>query len=474
MNKNTTRYTALLLAAILAALPLSAKKKTAAIAVPQGIAVSNQSVEPLAGRVTVGMDISLDSLTLRSRTRIILTPSLRGEGTEAQMPQIVINGRRQNIEYKRFSHKDYAKETTVVRRYNKTAQSLRYTAELPLEDWMRNADLVLVGDYCGCGDTLGSLVVPVKCLRTPLLEYVRPEARPKAYELAGSAYIDFPVDETILYPEYRRNPEELKKIVDTINKVKDDPNATITQIEIKGWASPESPYEHNAYLAENRAKTLKDYVRSLLSLSDTVFTVSFVPENWQGLRECVLASESLANKDAILALIDKEMDPDAKEARIKSLYPADYTYMLGQFYPGLRRSDYRVAYTIRPFTVDEAREMLKTDPGHLSMEEMYLVAQEYEPGTDEFNDVFATAVRLFPDDPVADLNAACAEMEHGDLDAAGRHLEKAGDSPQALNARGVLAYRRGNVEEARELYRRAAEAGCAAAQDNLRNLERHY
>ncbi|MCD8303272.1 MAG: DUF3868 domain-containing protein [Prevotellaceae bacterium] len=473
MNKNAIRYIAVISLALVGVLPLSAKSK-ARISVPVGVTVSNQSVDLLEQTVTVGMDINLDSLTLRSRTRIILTPSLRGEGAEARMPQVVINGRRQDIEYKRFSHKDFNKGTTVVRRHNKQAQSLRYSTELPRENWMADADLVLVGDFCGCGDTLGSLVIPVRSLRNPRLEYVRPEIRPKTYELTGTAYIDFPVDQIELHPEYRQNPDELMKIINTINTVREDNNATITQIEIKGWASPESPYEHNAYLAEHRAGTLKDYVRSLLSLDDNIFTVSFVPENWEGLRECVAQSDRLANKEAILALIDKVMDPDVKEARIKSLYPADYAYMLENYYPGLRRSDYRVAYTIRPFTVDEARELLKTDPSHLSMEEMYLVAQELTPGTDEFNDVFATAVRLFPDDPVACLNAACAEMERGDLEMAERHLQKAGDSAQALNARGVMAYRHGDAEAAAALFREAAEAGSQVAADNLENLERHY
>jgi hypothetical protein len=37
---------------------------------------------------------------------------------------------------------------------------------------------------------------------------------------------------------------------------------------------------------------------------------------------------------------------------------------------------------------------------------MYLVAQTYEPGSPEFNEVFDIAVRLFPDDETANLNAA--------------------------------------------------------------------
>lgn len=46
---------------------------------------------------------------------------------------------------------------------------------------------------------------------------------------------------------------------------------------------------------------------------------------------------------------------------------------------------------------------------------MYLVAQEMEPGSDEYNATFATAVRMFPDDPVANLNAANTALRLGDM-----------------------------------------------------------
>ena len=97
----------------------------------------------------------------------------------------------------------------------------------------------------------------------------------------------------------------------------------------------------------------------------------------------------------------------------------------------MRHSDYKVDYVVRPFTVDEAREILKTNPKLLSLEEMFLVAQTYEPGSDDFNNVMETAVRMFPADTTANLNAACARVELGDFDGAETYLAKVGDTPQA-------------------------------------------
>ncbi|WP_368731862.1 hypothetical protein, partial [Bacillus pumilus] len=73
----------------------------------------------------------------------------------------------------------------------------------------------------------------------------------------------FPVDQTVIYPEYRRNTTELAKIQATIDSVRGDGDVTITRVWLKGFASPESPYSHNRDLAIGRTAALKDYIQKL-------------------------------------------------------------------------------------------------------------------------------------------------------------------------------------------------------------------
>lgn len=80
---------------------------------------------------------------------------------------------------------------------------------------------------------------------------------------------------------------------------------------------------------------------------------------------------------------------------------------------------------VRSFTLEESKEVLKTDPRQLSLDEMYRVAQTYEPGSEEFNEVFETAVRVFPNDPVSNLNAANIALVRKDAVAARAYLDKA-------------------------------------------------
>ena len=341
----------------------------------------------------------------------------------------------------------------------------------PRRWWMLNSDVVIEEDLCGCGDILEQNEVIVSRLREPVMAYIHPlaEARKERRE-QGRAYIDFPLDKIELYPEYRRNPQELAKIIETIRKVKDDKNTSITGISIHGYASPEGSFRHNTYLADNRARTVADYVRRMSGLPDSLYHVEYTAEDWEGLKDFVTES-GLDGKDDILRIIDAvHPDPDAKEREIRDTYPSDYRFMLDHWYPALRHSDYVVEYSVRAFTVEEAKEFLYTKPQQLSLEEMFMVAQTYEPGSDEFAEVFEIAVRMFPDDETANLNAACSRLAVKDTEGAARYLRKAGSTPEAIHAAGVLAMLEGRTDEARSLFQKAKELGVEEAEENLAKI----
>ena len=142
--------------------------------------------------------------------------------------------------------------------------------------------------------------------------------------------------------------------------------------------------------------------------------------------------------------------------------------MVDSIFPALRHSDYEVSYTIRPFTVEEAIQLIKTHPQQLSLNELFLVAQTYEPGSADFNEVFEVAVRMYPDDETANLNAAVIALRRDDLQAAARYLSKSGSSAEAMNLRGVLAAKQGDLKAAEEYFRQAGS--LEEAKENLRQL----
>ena len=401
------------------------------------VAVRNIRTMNTEGRMHVSMDFVLDSLHVAPGKRLVLVPKLRAGSDSVSLKPIIINGRRQQIMYDRRDHRRYAtSKPLVTRRENGKRQTISYSSFSYYDDWMRSAMLEIQEDLCGCGDLANADTETVASVGMRPCRYIVPKADAvKTWQLHGRAYIDFPVDRTELHPDYRNNPRELQKIIDTINVVRRDTLVTITGIDIHGYASPESPYDHNAWLASERAKTLKNYVRQLVHIDDTLFTVHSTAEDWDGLRRYIRES-NLDHRDSILTLAcDESIDPDRRELLMKTRYPEQYRVMLATWYPALRHSDYTITCRVRPFTLDEAKRLIRTRPQLLSLGEMFRVAQTYEPGSKEFNEVMLTAVRIYPDDPVANLNVAVDMFNSGNIEAAKPYLDKAGDSEEANEAR---------------------------------------
>ena len=81
---------------------------------------------------------------------------------------------------------------------------------------------------------------------------------------------------------------------------------------------------------------------------------------------------------------------------------------------------------------------------------------------------------MFPNDIIANLNAANAAIRRDDFTAAERYLSKAGDSPKAVYARGALAIRKGDYETALQYLNKAKDMGLQQAVAILNELEKRY
>lgn len=437
------------------------------------------SIKPVGDRLVLKTVFVLDELRQQSNQQTVYTPILEGkDGQTVLFKSLMVNGRRQHLYYKRNGNKNYPDALEVERR-NYTAQQVDYLSAVPYEEWMDGATLRINTDTCGCGNLLGNapgepLQLDFHPERGICLAFLPPVAAPDpVVSLSGKAYLDYPVNRTELHPDYRNNPRELQKIVATIDTVRNNPKVEIMGIDIHGYASPEGSWSNNERLSKGRAASLKDYVKQLCRLDDRIFTVSNTPEDWAGL-DSLISGSALSHKDEILQIVrDHSLEPDPRNERIKTAYPEEYQFILNTWYPALRHSDYAVQYRIRPMTDREAAELLHTQPQLLSLNKMFRIANLYEPGSDAYNEVFDIAVRLYPSDPVANLNAANIALKKHDLEAAARYLEKADPSlPQTVHARGVLALLQGRYAEARTLLEQAQQAGIAEAATNLEILQK--
>jgi len=445
--------------------------------VVDGVSVSDMRMERSGEYMSVDMTLNLSDLDVRGNRAVLLTPRLINGTDSLDLPSVGIYGRRRYYFYVRNGESMLTGDTESSYRISQKPDTLHYHNVQPYAEWMNGSELTLRRSDYGCCNTLlaeqGGLLGRHVEAFFPTLVYVRPEAeKVKSRSLEGSAFIDFPVNRTEIYPDYRRNASELGKIRGTIDSVRNDRDVTITSVWLKGYASPESPYAHNEKLAMGRTEALKKYIRQLYRFDSDVITTDYEPEDWAGLRRHVEES-NIDHKQEILDLIDSSREPDNKEWKLKSTYPTEYRFMLHNWYPALRHTDYRITYDIRSYSdLEEIRRILNTRPQKLSLNEFYLLAQEYEPGTDEFTEVFETAVRMYPGDETANLNAANAAMRRGDNAAAERYLAKAGESPEAVYARGALAVRNEDYDTARRYLTEAKSLGVEQASATLDELDR--
>ncbi len=440
-----------------------------------GVRVESPVIKRNNDLMSVRFRLGMEDLPLPGNRAAVFTPVLVNGTDSAFLPPVGVYSRVRWYQYLRAGEPlGGAQEQSV--RYSERPPVLAYNANVPYSSWMNGSGLILLRrDYGCCRTLLGEGEMPVGGYRelafTPMLRYVRPSASVKTRSLSGRAYIDFPVNRTEMYPDYRQNPRELQKIMGTIDSIRADKDITVSAITIKGYASPEGPYANNVRLAKGRTETLRRYVENMYRFGQGFIRTGYEPEDWEGLRRYV-ESSGLAHRDEILALINSDLKPDDKNRKIQTAYPEEYRFLLQTVYPGLRHSDYTIEYTIRGYgSIDEIAALLRTAPQKLSLEEMYLLAQTLEPGSGGFNEVMETAVRMYPDDETANLNAANSAMTRNDLERAGKYLSKAGAGAEAEYARGMLQALQGDYKGAGEKVIHARSLGMDGVEEMISHLE---
>lgn len=447
----------------------------------------------------VDMAVTTEGRNVPSRMSADFTPVLVSGERSLALPAVSLMGRNSYRNYRRALALMSAKERGA---YEKSApyyvvpdykgdSRMDYRLALPYEAWMSSAQLTLQRIDCGCGKSsvtdvrllagkvsLEEVIVIERYRIEPHLAYIRPEAEAvKSRAEQGESFLDFAVGKTSVNPEFGRNAAELEKIRRMIDLVQDDKDLTIKRIVIVGYASPEGSLAMNERLSEGRAKALRDYLQSRYpAIPGSLYSIRFGGENWDDLVEAVQTSD-MPDKQAVLDIIDRYSIIGGREAKLMALKGGTpWRYMLREMFPSLRKVTVIVDYDVRNFDAEEAKAVVKTRPQNLSLNELYLVANTYEPGSEDFNSLFETAVRLYPESVTATVNAAVAALERRDFVGAERYLRsvKSPDRiPECDNAWGLLLMLRDqDYDRAAPYFEAARAAGLKAAQQNLDEIDR--
>lgn len=467
--------------------------------VQQGnVTVQTNKLEQRGDSLYVDMILTAHGKNVSSRKSADFTPVLVSETQSKRLPKISMKGRRNYKSYRRslslMSRREqaiYAQGAPykVVRAYKKDERIVDYKLAVPYEKWMSDAILNLEKDDCGCGKSrttdvkmlankvdLEKIIVIERYNITPALAYVQPEAEVEKIRVEqGVSYLDFAVGKTNINPTFGTNERELQKIREIIEMVQTDKGSTIKGIEITGYASPEGSLASNERLSEGRAKSLRSYLeKQYPAIPASMYSVHFGGENWDDLLVAVKASDMQYKQD-VIDIIEGYSIQAGREKKLMMLKSGvPYRYMLKEMFPALRKVTIAIDYKVKNFDLEEAKEVSKTRPQNLSLNEMFAVAQTYERGSQEFNDLFETAVRMFPEDVTANINAAVAAIGRRDYVSAERYLKNAkvrARIPEYDNAMGMLFMMRdGDYEKAEGYFRAASHAGLIAADENQKEI----
>ena len=186
--------------------------------------------------------------------------------------------------------------------------------------------------------------------------------------------IFYPVGKTELYEDYMDNANTLHRIHKYLEK-----SPRIDSITIYSYASPEGPYLLNKRLAAERGKTAKQYLLERLPpnrlLPDSLFIIDPTAENWQGLRDLVLYQYPHADKEEVLAILDRmDINDEQRKVLLKRLNAGKpWLYILKHLMPQLRYATWVSVW--QRIKVDQVIE----EPIRLAMEMPVVPMPDIEP-----------------------------------------------------------------------------------------------
>ncbi len=425
--------------------------------------------------LSISFTLNTSSLNIKQNQALVILPYIIHNEAFSLFKPIRIYSKSKYIETLREDKEFFLlEEEGLIYKKGSLPLLIKYEDKIPYEDWMLsslvNIKLSLMG--C-CEDELSSQIKQIAEISIPELIFLEPEREVKTREYNSSAFIDFRVNSSVIDSSFNNNKEELKRVSQSLEKIKKDPDIEVKDIHLKGWASPEGNYKNNLSLAIKRAKALKEYLRSFNVIDSCIIETDYEAEDWQGLKDYIIR-EDFSCKEQILNLISLDITQDEKKEKFKNLYPNEWNYLLKNCFSDLRRTDFKVQYEVKEYNdINDIKYLLKTNPKKLSSYEIYQLALEEEPLQDEFKNLILLSLSLYPDEEVVNLNAANVAILDKDFLKASSLLLKAGQTKEAYYTKGVLAYLQKDFSLAKKHLLTSLEMGELRAEKLLKKIKEY-
>lgn len=266
----------------------------------------------------------------------------------------------------------------------------------------------------------------------------------KYAEVRDRSYLSFPVNGSAIIDTLADNRVQLARITSTLDSLINHSEFYVDSVTLTATSSPEGSYVRNAVLAEKRARSLRNYLADRFDRGvDTLISVRWIPEDWDGLRKLIAGENSIAHRREILERIAQAGDRDELESEIRRRYPKDYAVLRSKLFPQLRAVDFR--YSLR------RRDMIRDTVITSEPDTVYAHAVEMLKHRD-----YSAAMYVL--EQYRDRNYALALLSRGYDREAREVLKSLSQDPERDYLLAIVCARLGVREDALRYYHRASEA----------------
>ena len=339
-----------------------------------------RSIPERKGRVVLDFIVTLPRQLLGKSCSVVITPILHKPDESVALEDLVIRGGRFSL----LQERDYWQYETYVERFRpdtvgreaafnrfvkfpypedvrldslvegRSTVTYYYSQEVKTDETSKKMLVTLQGQVLAVddsayrlppSDTLSYVVSSMLSFVDTMPRY-RIKVIDKFVTVEDRNYIQFFVGDTRVVDTLGDNRRQLDKITGLMRQIVEQQEFYVDTITLTAAASPEGSYAANNILARARAEALKRYlVRRYGRSIDTMLTVRWVAEDWQGLTNRIRTDREIGNRDAILELIVEEKNPDRREQAIRQQFSKEYAYIRSVIYPQLRAVNFR--YNLR-------------------------------------------------------------------------------------------------------------------------------
>lgn len=415
---------------------------------PEFFTVTPDVLEVVGSEVPITIDGKFPAKFFNSKSVMTITPVLKYNGTEAAAEPATFQGEKvrgndKTISYEKGGNFKMRMTFEYVPAMENAELYLRFTVNKGQKSY--TIPEIKVADGCIATSQLYRHTVTTANIA------IGEDAFQRVIKQAKEANIMFLIQQTNLRVSELKSNEmkEWKNVLTDI--AKDYENKVLDDIEISSYASPDGEIGLNENIATGRGDNTAKFVKKEMKKVNLQGYVdhSYTAEDWEGFKELVSKSE-LPDKELILRVLSMYNDPEEREMQIKNISSV-YKELTDDILPKLRRARMTLNYQLIGRSDTQIKEQYAADPSILSLEEI-LYSSILTDDAEEKEEIFNTAIKLYPNDYRAYNNLGVLAYNRGDYNSAKSYFAKAAnvdnDAPEVKINFGYIELMQGNIPEA--------------------------